>query len=256
LTDCFVYSMGALKKVLLSFRALILLASGAMSIFGLYMSYKIMGVGWLMQAKYWTNWSVFSHIITSLFHGILGLLYVFNFTPSKSTLLFGERLFAAACGLCTCVSIMFWGLYLQDPTNVFQTKEAAEAVPAIAQHAVHTIPASSLIADLIFAPSMHRPILSLLEEYLLPLIITIIYTGVTLFIGLVLYDPNSPLPILSMQWPYGFMNGLPVLGWVILLSILYALMFFVQFILRLLRTRSFHNIFQAQPVEAKKDHTA
>ena len=247
--------MSVLKKVLLSLRSVVLFASGALSVLGLCKSYEIMNAGWLIQVKFWTNWSVLSHVFASFSQCFLGLFYVFGHIPKPSRHRACERMFVAASGLCTCVSIMFWGLFLQDPKNIFQSAEAAEAVPMFWQHSVHTFPASGLLLDIIFWPSMHKPIISLLEEYLIPAVITALFCGQTFLIGLKLYDPNSPLPILRVQWPYGFMDQLDLLGWVILLGGVFTLIFIVQFILRAIRIRSFR--FSATPLEAfEKEHEA
>jgi len=130
---------------------------------------------------------------------------------------------------------MFWGLFLQDPANLFESVEVANSIPPFAHHSAHTLPSTSLILDLFFTPSVLHPDMPLFLKFFFPALITFFYCIQTLSIGFIFHDPKSEYQILAVQWPYGFMNKLDLKGWIILIFGVFTLIFVVQCILHFIR---------------------
>ena len=216
-------------------RALFFIVAATVSFSALLWGVMKAHKGLLFHIKFWTNWSVMSHVVACVLQCALCIVRFLNEEPSTADKRAAELVYTTALGLCGAVSLAFWSLHLHNPRSIIADPAAARLFPAPIQHAAHTLPALSLITDIVLFPSEHKPQWPLATEMKLPLGITAAYAVQTLLIGLLLYNPASSLPILRQKWPYGILDTLPLLGWPLLLGAVAATICVVQLLSRAYR---------------------
>ena len=150
-------------------------------------------------------------------------------------------LFSAAGVMCGCVTCMFWAIQAKDPKGILDLKNF-KLDQLIVNHLRHTTPYISLV---FYSLLGGMPVTtSVLEDFVAPATISLLYLGMTLLVGLVLYNPalvNDEF--LGVRWPYPFVDNLTLNGWIIVTIFFAFMIFFNLLIFRLCRNRSFKGLF-------------
>lgn len=168
--------------------------------------------------RFLTNWSVALHIVACL-------LTVATAVEGIATALFGrpdgaarpvdtltraaEAAHAVASGLCTAVSLVFWGTVhvAGGPQAVLSPKFCAER---LLMHQQHTIPALSLLADGLLFP--HTNFFGLAKEAGMTCLAVALYGAATVTCaGLWGLDPSWATSrgfCGTLRWPYPFLKKL------------------------------------------------